>query len=341
MKQTPTIEIGHLSTGYPTGKGHSKVVATDLNATIYSGELTCLLGANGVGKSTLLRTLSAFQPPLGGTIRLAGRELGSYSDRQLARVLSVVLTEKCDLRNMYVDELVGLGRSPYTGFWGTLGADDRLVVQRAIELVGIGHRSRRMVHALSDGERQKVMIAKALAQETPIIFLDEPTAFLDFPSKVEVMQLLHRLSRQTHKTIFLSTHDLELALQIADKIWLMERGGHVTTGTPEDLALDGSLGSFFARKGIVFDLESGLFRVENDYHAQIRLVGHGQRYAMVRKALQRNGILANRHVESESYIETGDLTSGGCFLWHTADGTCHEASDIETLLQWILEAKPD
>ena len=339
MKRQPTIEISHLSTGYPVGKGHTKVVATDLQATIYSGELTCLLGANGVGKSTLLRTLSAFQPPLGGTIRIQGRDLSAYSDRQLARVLSVVLTEKCDIRNMYVDELVGLGRSPYTGFWGTLRDEDRQVVEQAISLVGISHLSRRMVHTLSDGERQKVMIAKALAQETPIIFLDEPTAFLDFPSKVEVMQLLHRLSRQTHKTIFLSTHDLELALQIADKIWLMERGGNVVTGTPEDLALDGNLGSFFARKGIVFDLESGLFRVENDYHAQIRLVGHGQRYAMVRKALQRNGILAHRHVESDSYIETGDLKSGGNFLWHTADGTCHSAADIETLLHWVMEAK--
>lgn len=339
MKRQPTIEISHLSTGYPVGKGNTKVVATDLQATIYSGELTCLLGANGVGKSTLLRTLSAFQPPLGGTIRIQGRDLSAYSDRQLARVLSVVLTEKCDIRNMYVDELVGLGRSPYTGFWGTLRGEDRQVVEQAISLVGISHLSRRMVHTLSDGERQKVMIAKALAQETPIIFLDEPTAFLDFPSKVEVMQLLHRLSRQTHKTIFLSTHDLELALQIADKIWLMERGGNVVTGTPEDLALDGSLGSFFARKGIVFDLESGLFRVENDYQAQIRLVGHGQRYAMVRKALQRNGILAHRHVESDSYIETGDLKSGGNFLWHTADGTCHSAADIETLLHWVMEAK--
>ena len=339
MKRQPTIEISHLSTGYPVGKGNTKVVATDLQATIYSGELTCLLGANGVGKSTLLRTLSAFQPPLGGTIRIQGRDLSAYSDRQLARVLSVVLTEKCDIRNMYVDELVGLGRSPYTGFWGTLRDEDRQVVEQAISLVGISHLSRRMVHTLSDGERQKVMIAKALAQETPIIFLDEPTAFLDFPSKVEVMQLLHRLSRQTHKTIFLSTHDLELALQIADKIWLMERGGNVVTGTPEDLALDGSLGSFFARKGIVFDLESGLFRVENDYQAQIRLVGHGQRYAMVRKALQRNGILAHRHVESDSYIETGDLKSGGNFLWHTADGTCHSADDIETLLHWVMEAK--
>lgn len=180
-------------------------------------------------------------------------------------------------------------------------------MEHSVSLVGISHLAHRMVHTLSDGERQKVMIAKALAQETPVIYLDEPTAFLDFPSKVEMMQLLHHLSRQTDKTIFLSTHDLELALQIADKIWLMDKANGVTIGTPEDLSLNGSLSSFFARKGIVFDLETGLFRVDNEYTSQIRLSGHGQRYAMVRKALQRNGVLANRNVESDTCIETGDL----------------------------------
>ena len=310
-----TIHIENLSIGYP-GKSDVKVVADGICAGINSGELTCLLGANGVGKSTLLRTLSAFQPKLGGEIRIQGKGIESYTDKQLSRVISVVLTEKCDIRNMSVTELIGLGRSPYTGFWGTLTKEDRQVVERAVALVGIPHLAHRMVHTLSDGERQKVMIAKALAQETPVIYLDEPTAFLDFPSKVEMMQLLHHLSRQTDKTIFLSTHDLELALQIADKIWLMDKANGVTIGTPEDLALNGSLSSFFARKGIVFDLETGLFRVDNEYTMQIRLSGHGQRYAMVRKALQRNGILANRNVESETYIETGDLKGGGAFVLH-------------------------
>lgn len=307
-----TIRINRLSIGYP-GKTGVKVVASDISADINGGELTCLLGANGVGKSTLLRTLSGFQPKLAGDIRVEGKELERYTDKQLARVISVVLTEKCDIRNMTADELIGLGRSPYTGFWGTLTREDREVVERAVSLVGIEHLAHRMVHTLSDGERQKVMIAKALAQETPVIYLDEPTAFLDFPSKVEMMQLLHHLSRQTGKTIFLSTHDLELALQIADKIWLMDKANGVTIGTPEDLALDGSLGGFFARKGIAFDMETGLFRVDNEYSSQVRLAGHGQRYAMVRKALQRNGILAGRQVESEVCIETGDLKSGAPF----------------------------
>lgn len=305
-----TIHIENLSIGYP-GKNDVKVVADGICAGINSGELTCLLGANGVGKSTLLRTLSAFQPKLGGEIRIQGREIETYTDKQLSRVISVVLTEKCDLRNMSVTELVGLGRTPYTGFWGVLTQEDKHVVEHSIALVGIPHLAHRMVHTLSDGERQKVMIAKALAQETPVIYLDEPTAFLDFPSKVEMMQLLHHLSRRTDKTIFLSTHDLELALQIADKIWLMDKANGVTIGTPEDLSLNGSLGSFFARKGIVFDPESGLFRVDNEYASQVRLSGSGQRYAMMRKALQRNGIFAGRDVEAETHVETDGCTEGG------------------------------
>lgn len=336
MKGRESIHIKNLCIGYP-GKGDVKVVASDICAGINSGELTCLLGANGVGKSTLLRTLSAFQPRLSGEIRIEGKDISSYTDKQLSKVISVVLTEKCDIRNMSAVELIGLGRSPYTGFWGTLSKEDKAVVDHAIELVGISHLAHRMVHTLSDGERQKVMIAKALAQETPVIYLDEPTAFLDFPSKVEMMQLLHLLSRQTDKTIFLSTHDLELALQIADKIWLMDKVNGVTIGTPEDLSLDGTLSGFFARKGIVFDLDTGLFRVNNEYTSQIRLVGHGQKYAMVRKALQRNGILANRNVESDVYIETGDLKGDGTFVLHPADGEAITVRTIDELLAEIVK----
>lgn len=194
----------------------------------------------------------------------------------------------------------------------------------------------RLTHTLSDGERQKVMIAKALAQQTPIIILDEPTAFLDFPSKVEIMQLLHRLSRESHKTIFLSTHDLELALQIADKIWLMDKVNGLTTGTPEDLALNGHLSHFFARKGITFDLETGLFRITNHYRYKIRLTGHGQKYAMARKALQRNEILADRKVESEVVIETGNLQSPE-FILHFPQQPPRIVTTIADLLKQVGE----
>lgn len=333
MMNQETIHIRKLTTGYP-GKGSSKIVAKDIDATICSGELTCLLGANGVGKSTLLRTLSAFQPPISGEIEIMGKKLVDYTDKQLATVIGVVLTEKCSLRNMTVEELVGMGRSPYTGFWGSLSKEDKKIVDDAIVLMKIEDLKYRMVHTLSDGERQKVMIAKALAQETPVIFLDEPTAFLDFPSKVEIMQLLHHLSRSTDKTIFLSTHDLELALQIADKIWLMDKVSGVTIGTPEDLSIDGCLSNFFSRKGIVFDMETGLFRIDNEFQKEVRLVGHGKKYAMVRKALQRNGIHASRRVEAEFYIETGDMTTSG-YIIHPLDGTTVKVGTIEELLKQV------
>ncbi len=335
MKET-TIRLRDLSIGYPD-KHNTKRVAEHLNASIHSGELTCLLGTNGVGKSTLLRTLSAFQPPLGGTIDLLDRPLSTYDDRQLATVIGVVLTEKSDIRNMTVEELVGLGRSPYTGFWGTLKEGDRKIVHEAIARVRIEPLTQRMVHTLSDGERQKVMIAKALAQETPIIFLDEPTAFLDFPSKVEVMQLLHNLTHTLQKTIFMSTHDLELALQIADKIWLMDRTNGIAIGTPEDLSLEGKLSSFFSRKGITYDTETGFFRIDTDYRREIHLQGHGSRYAMVRKALQRNGIRADRHVADDSlHIDTTG-SAGDPFVIHRADGSTQSATNIEALLSLIAD----
>ena len=255
-----TIQLRDLGIGYQTKQG-VKTVAEHLNGAIRSGELTCLLGANGVGKSTLLRTLSAFQPKTAGEIIIEGRELDSYTDKELSRRIGVVLTEKPDVRNMSVRELVSLGRSPYTGFWGTYSKEDLQIVDEAIALVGIEALSQRMVHTLSDGERQKVMIAKALAQQTPVIYLDEPTAFLDYPSKVEVLQLLRRISRSAGKIIFLSTHEVELALQLADTIWLMSRGEEMAIGSPQQLAHEGILGRFIEREGITFDPETLTIRI--------------------------------------------------------------------------------
>lgn len=308
MKHTDTIAIKDLAIGYP-GRNSVKVVAEGITDTLRSGYLTCLLGENGAGKSTLLRTLAGFQPALGGEIKIMGKSLQQYRERELATVIGVVLTERTSLQNMTVEELVGMGRSPYTGFWGRLSAGDREKVDYAMHQVGIQPLAGRMVQNLSDGERQKVMIAKALAQETPVIFLDEPTAFLDYPSKVEILHLLHRLAAEMSKTIFLSTHDLELALQMADRLWLMARGRGVVAGTPEDLAMDGTLEGFFTRKGVAFEKVTGLYRVEPEYHDKIRLKGDATACAMAAKALRRNGILAGGDVESDVTVEA--LPAGG------------------------------
>lgn len=268
-----SVECKELTIGYKAKRTGFREVAADINAELYGGRLTSLIGSNGIGKSTLLRTLSAFQPPLAGDVLIQGKSLRRYTNKELSRLIGVVLTERPALQNMSVRELVGLGRSPYTGFWGKLTAADEEIVTEAINDVGIENLQHRMIQTLSDGERQKVMIAKALAQQTPVIFLDEPTAFLDYPSKVEVMQLLHRLTRQSGKTIFLSTHDIELALQLSDILWLMSKTdtapstdasfSQLTIGTPQQLAQSDALTAFIERKGITFDRTQLSIRVEN------------------------------------------------------------------------------
>lgn len=268
-----SVECKELTIGYKAKRTGFREVAAGINAELYGGRLTSLIGSNGIGKSTLLRTLSAFQPPLAGDVLVQGKSLRRYTNKELSRLIGVVLTERPALQNMSVRELVGLGRSPYTGFWGKLTAADEDIVTEAINDVGIENLQHRMIQTLSDGERQKVMIAKALAQQTPVIFLDEPTAFLDYPSKVEVMQLLHRLTRQSGKTIFLSTHDIELALQLSDILWLMSKTdtapstdaslSQLTIGTPQQLAQSDALTAFIERKGITFDRTQLSIRVEN------------------------------------------------------------------------------
>jgi iron complex transport system ATP-binding protein len=255
-----TVEIRDLSIGYKTQDGF-RPLTKNLCATLFGGELTCLLGANGVGKSTLLRTLSGFQQKLVGEVNILGKAIGAYSDKELAQTIGVVLTERPNVGDLTVTELIGLGRSPYTGFWGRLDSADEVVIKEVISWIKIEELTNRQVLTLSDGEWQKVIIAKTLAQETPIIYLDEPTAFLDFPSKVEIMRLLLDLTRRMGKTIFLTTHDLELALQIADTLWLMDRKNGITVGTPEELRLNGTIENFFRCDGVLFDRETGFFRI--------------------------------------------------------------------------------
>ena len=214
------INLSQLSVGYTL----SHPVISDINLELRSGQLACLIGENGIGKSTLLKTLTGFLPKLKGSLLLGNRDIESFSQRELARQVSIVLTQKPDVQNLTIEEIIGLGRSPYTGFLGRLRAEDRKVVDDAIATMGIGKLRGRMIQTLSDGERQKVMIAKALAQETPIILLDEPTAFLDFPSKAETFQSLQRMAHERDKLILLSTHDLELAVRFADSLLEVKKG---------------------------------------------------------------------------------------------------------------------
>lgn len=216
------ITLKNLVVGYPDGR-HTRQLNHAANEEARDGMLTCLIGANGAGKSTLLRTIAGFQLPIEGTVLLGGDDVRALSPRQRAERMAVVLTDRPDVMCTTVWEMVATGRAPFTGFWGRLSGKDRDIVTRSLRLVGIEWMADRTVASLSDGERQKVMIAKALAQQTPIILLDEPTAFLDYPSRVEVMQLLLNIAHEEHKTVLLSTHDLDLALHTADRLWLFEK----------------------------------------------------------------------------------------------------------------------
>lgn len=286
-----SIELKGLSTGYKV-KGGEKIVAIGLNGTLESGQMTCLLGPNGAGKSTLLRTLAAFQPALSGTVEVMGQDVNSYQSKRLARLISVVLTDNSDIKNMTAEEVVAMGRSPYTDFWGRLTEKDHQIIKKCLGWVGIEELTKRKMQTLSDGERQKVMIAKAIAQETPIILLDEPTAYLDYPSKISMMMLLHRLAKALKKTIFMSTHDLEHALQVADQVWLLDHEKGLTTGMPEDLSIDGSIERYFAKENMTFDRELCTFSIQHETARDLIVEGNPNtlEYRLCCKALQRNGM---------------------------------------------------
>ena len=249
-----TLELHDLYIGYAEDAGRH-IVAEALSASLPKGTMACLVGANGVGKSTLMRTLSGFQPALRGEVRIDGRTLEEYSPRELSERVGVVLTERENTPDLAVEEVVAIGRMPYTNFWGTLTTADRQAVDEAIALVGIEHLRHKKIGCVSDGERQKAMIAKALAQQTDVIFLDEPTAFLDYGSKVSVMRLLRQLAREQGKAILLSTHDLEIAFQTADEMWILQRDG-LQTGTLDALEQRGAVSAFLAQSGLRYEAES-------------------------------------------------------------------------------------
>ena len=258
MEKNAVIQGKDLCIGYRTGK-QEKIVHQHLDFELHAGELTCLLGANGAGKSTLLRTLSATQPSLGGELRMLGKPVSEYTEKERSRTIGVVLTDKTFAGGLSVYELVALGRQPHTGFFGRLSKEDRRIVEEAMENVGIAHKARSYTAELSDGERQKVMIAKALVQECPLILLDEPTAFLDVVSRIEIMQLLHRLAVEQNKAILLSTHDIEQALVLADKLWLLTKGKGLQCGVTEDIILGHQMDTLFTHKDIRFDYDHGVY----------------------------------------------------------------------------------
>ncbi len=251
----------NLTIGYRR-RSDAKVVASGINLSLQRGVVTCLFGPNGAGKSTLLRTLSCRQPALEGAILSAdGVDLAALEPSKVARIMSVVYTERTNAGALTAREVVALGRQPYTGFFGRLSAADRQIVSDSLEAVGMVSLAERHIATLSDGERQKVMIARALAQQTPVMILDEPTSFLDVASRLEIMQLLKNLADEYQTAVLLSTHDVASALAVSSQLWLMPGGGRFESGAPGELIESGSLPNLFAGRGVEFSLSAMDFRL--------------------------------------------------------------------------------
>lgn len=309
------LTTSDLTIGYHASYQTQVKVAQHITVELQAGELACLIGPNGAGKSTLMRTLAGMQAPLAGQIHLMGDNLSLLKPRDLARRLSIVLTERIDVGMLSAYSVVALGRYPYTGWMGELRPQDHHVIQQAIVAVGALELADRNLAELSDGERQKIMIARALAQEPAVMLLDEPTAYLDLPRRAELMTMLRRLARETGRAILLSTHDLDLALRSADRIWLMPKGSQLEVGAPEDLVLGGAFESAFRSEGVQFDAYSGSFRTDTQAIGTVDLMGDGLPALWTMRALEREGFCVIRGGTESQVRITANQTSNGT-VWH-------------------------
>ncbi|WP_042554246.1 MULTISPECIES: ABC transporter ATP-binding protein [Pseudomonas] len=282
MLRTESLSIGYA--------GQTLIGPLDLQ--LGAGRLVCLLGANGAGKSTLIRTLTGMQAATGGRVLLDGVELQALGAGERARQLAVVLTDRVEAGLLTGFELAALGRYPHLGWNGRLRPEDRRQVCQALEAVDAMALAGKAVAAMSDGERQRVMLARALAQAPKVLVLDEITAFLDLPRRIEVLHLLQRLAREQQLAILLSCHDLDLALRCADVLWLLDLQRNLHVGAPEDLVLDGSLSEAFSSSGLHFDIERGEWGLSPVTGKPVRLIGEGAARIWALRALERVGFHA-------------------------------------------------
>ncbi|WP_158281488.1 ABC transporter ATP-binding protein [Sediminitomix flava] len=289
------MEIGYL-------EGNEKrKLSKPLNLSLEKGKVTCLVGPNGAGKSTLLRTISKMQHALNGKVFIHDKVLSSYSNKELSKILGTVLTEHFDGGFLTVRELLEMGRIPHTAWWGTLTDKDKTKVEEVADLVGVSNLLDRYLHELSDGQMQKALIGRVLSQDSELILLDEPTSHLDIPNKIELYKLLNKIARTKNKCILLTTHDLELALQTADQIWLFDKD-QIISGTPEELVLGGDFSRAFSSEDL-FDIETGKFLVNQKKKIPIKVQGDAVARFWLLNALHRLEINLPKEVNFEIFIE--------------------------------------
>ena len=289
MKNT-ILSTQDLSIGY--GK---TTIKRNINISAPSGVLISLVGRNGYGKSTLLRTIAGLQLPLAGVVELNGKNISEISDNERSKLLSLVLTERISVDNLTVFDLVSFGRYPYTSWNGSLGNEDIAIVEDALKKVHIWHIRDKMISQTSDGEKQRAVIAKALAQETPLVLLDEPTSHLDLSNRIDIMLLLRKLASETGKTFILSSHELDLAVKMSDYLWIMQED-KITTGLPEDLLMDGVFQKAFSSEVFNFDTEDGHYQIVSQPTKKsvcIRGLTTTDKARWLRRAFIRCGIAEN------------------------------------------------
>ena len=331
---TKHLTATKLSIGY-SHRGHETCVAEALDLALNAGEFICLLGPNGAGKSTLIRTLAGMQAPLCGSLKLQDQTFHSISPRERARMISVVLTEALPVGMMDAYSLVALGRYPYSGWLGGLNQHDKERIKWAFKAVGAEGLEGRQIAELSDGERQKISIARALAQEAQVMLLDEPTAFLDLPRRMELMSILRNLALREQMGLLLSTHDLDLALRFADRLWMITTDGKLIQGYPEELAMSGEFARIFANENLDWDAGRGSFRAHPNPCLKAKIQGDGIHALWTRRALERLGFGIAKSDEKSALsiqvVEMDDHTE-----WTVArNGNQAKHTSIGQLIDWI------
>jgi iron complex transport system ATP-binding protein len=325
------ISLENLSIGHQP----ENVLLTDINLSVGPGEMVALIGRNGTGKSTLLKSMIGLLPMMEGSCYLEGRSIAQYDLPARARLVSYVSSQISQLPSLTVGELVSLGRLPHTGWMGRLNTSDQKLVDQALEEVQMGSFADRKLDRLSDGERQRAMIARAFVQDTRLMVLDEPTAFLDIPNTFDLIRILSRF-RDAGKSIVYSTHDLETAMQCADKMWVIHEG-RIVEGAPEDLGLSGLFNELFQTSGIRYDEHSGRFLFKGESLGSVRLEGkEDQAYIWTVNALERLGF----SLDSQGDIQLRIMHSGASYQWIIEkEGGSQSFSSLYNLARFLIQAK--
>jgi len=328
-----SIQIKQLSIGYVNTSSRAKgVILPPITATVNAGELLALVGRNGIGKSTFLRTLAGQQPSIDGTVLIQGKPLYAYSRTELSRLVSFVSTDIVRIPHLKVFDLVAMGRFPYTSWMGKLKVNDKMVVYDALEMVGLRQLSWRNIDTLSDGERQRTLIARALVQNTPVMILDEPTAYLDIIHKYEIMNLLHQIACRENKTVLFSTHDLTIALNVVDKVWIMTNT-EIVEGAPEDLIMTAAFEKMLGRTNLNFDRLTGEFGMTHRLFKSI-VVQSKQDIRWLRHALERLNYKVTQNpstLPANTPVLSYETGKGGVRFQYTFAKEQHQFSSIYEL----------